>query len=80
VIPVTFPKGSALQSTQPTTGAPMSATKFREYAAEHLDWAKTATSDRERQMFEQMAEAWLKAAALRDEDRTGCPSESPLDE
>jgi hypothetical protein len=42
----------------------MSALKFREYAAEHLDWAKTAKSDRERQTFEQMAEAWLEAAAL----------------
>ena len=36
----------------------MSAAKFREYAAEHLDWAKTAKSDREQQTFEQMAGAW----------------------
>ena len=42
----------------------MSAAKFREYAAEHLDWAKTAKSDRERQNFEQMAQAWLEVAAL----------------
>jgi hypothetical protein len=42
----------------------MSATLFREYAAEHLGWAKTATSDRERETFEQMARAWLEAAAL----------------
>ena len=38
----------------------------REFAEEHLDWAKTAKSDRERQTFEQMAEAWLEAAALRE--------------
>ncbi len=44
----------------------MSAAKFREFAEEHLDWAKTAKSDRERQTFEQMAEAWLEAAALRE--------------
>jgi hypothetical protein len=42
----------------------MSATLFREYAAEHLGWAKTARSDRERQTFEQMARAWLEAAVL----------------
>jgi hypothetical protein len=42
----------------------MSATLFREYAAEHLGWAETASSDRERQTFEQMARAWLEAAAL----------------
>ena len=42
----------------------MSAAEFREYAAEHLDWAKTAKSDKERQVFEQMAQAWLEAAAL----------------
>jgi hypothetical protein len=41
----------------------MSAAKFREYAAEHLDWARTATSDRERETFEQMARAWLEVAA-----------------
>jgi hypothetical protein len=44
----------------------MSAAKFREYAAEHLDWAKTAKSDKERQIFEQMAQAWSEAAALWD--------------
>ena len=42
----------------------MSEAKFREYALEHLDWARTATSDRERRTFEQMAEAWLDAAVL----------------
>jgi hypothetical protein len=42
----------------------MSAVEFREYAAEHLDWARTAKSDRERQTFEQMAQAWLEAAAM----------------
>jgi hypothetical protein len=42
----------------------MSAELFREYAAEHLGWAETARSDRERETFEQMARAWLEAAAL----------------
>jgi hypothetical protein len=42
----------------------MSAAKFREFAAEHLDWARTATSDKERETFQQMAEAWLEAAAI----------------
>jgi hypothetical protein len=42
----------------------MSAEKFREYAAEHMEWAETAKSARERRTFEQMAEAWLDAAVL----------------
>ena len=62
----------------------MSAAKFREYAAEHLDWAKTAKSTKERQTFQQMAEVWLAAAALWDmpgatEDRTGSSTERTLD-
>ena len=44
----------------------MSAATFREFAAEHLDWARTATSDRERETFEQMARAWLEVAAVWD--------------
>jgi hypothetical protein len=40
--------------------------EFRENADECLGWAKTACSDRERQIFLQMAEAWLEAAARRD--------------
>jgi hypothetical protein len=62
----------------------MSAAKFREYAAEHLDWAKTAKSTKERQTFQQMAEAWLEAATLWDvpsasEGGTGSPTERTLD-
>jgi hypothetical protein len=62
----------------------MSAAKFREYAAEHLDWAKTAKSTKERQTFQQMTEAWLEAATLRDVPRaseggTGSPTERTLD-
>ena len=62
----------------------MSAVEFRKHAAEHLDWAKTAKSDRERQTFQQMAEAWLEAAVLWDmpgatKDRTGSSTERTLD-
>jgi hypothetical protein len=39
-----------------------------------------AKSDRERKTLEQMAEAWLEAAALWDEGRTGSPNERTLDE
>jgi hypothetical protein len=55
----------------------MSAAKFREFAAEHLDWAKTATSDRERETFQQMAEAWLEAAA--SWERASSPEDRTLD-
>ena len=40
----------------------MTAKDFREYAEEHLGWAKTARSTKERQTFLQMAQAWLEAA------------------
>jgi hypothetical protein len=49
----------------------MSAVEFRKHAAEHLDWAKTARSDRERQTFQQMAQAWLEAAARRESALSG---------
>jgi hypothetical protein len=38
------------------------ANEYREYAAECLEWAATAKSDREREIFLQMANAWLGAA------------------
>jgi hypothetical protein len=37
--------------------------KFRENADEHLQWARTAKSARERAVFESMAAAWIRAAA-----------------
>jgi hypothetical protein len=42
----------------------MSSKKYREFADECLDWAKTARSDREKRIFLQMAETWLNAAAI----------------
>lgn len=36
---------------------------FKEYAAECSDWARTARSARERDIFLQMAQTWLQAAA-----------------
>jgi hypothetical protein len=42
----------------------MSAILCREYAVEHLYRATAATSDSERETFEQMARAWLEVAAL----------------
>jgi hypothetical protein len=44
----------------------MSATTYREYAAEHLGWMQTAKSEKEREILRQMAQAWLDAAALWD--------------
>jgi hypothetical protein len=66
VTDVTLANCSPLQSAgrRERQRSPMSAAKFREYAAEHMEWARTATSDRERQTFEQMAEVWLEAAAV----------------
>ena len=40
----------------------MSSNEFRDFANECLDWAKTAKSDSERDIFLQMAQIWLEAA------------------
>ena len=42
--------------------------EFRDFANECLDWAKTARSDNERDIFLQMAQVWLEAA-VRSESR-----------
>jgi hypothetical protein len=44
----------------------ISVEEFRAYADEHLDWARTARTDREREIFLQMARAWLQVAAEAD--------------
>jgi hypothetical protein len=44
--------------------------EYREYADECFGWAKTAKSDRERDVFLQMARTWLEAA-IRAERREG---------
>ncbi len=36
---------------------------YRAYAEECLGWARTAKTDREREIFIEMARTWLKAAA-----------------
>jgi hypothetical protein len=43
-----------------------SVEELRAYADEHLGWAKTARTDRERNIFLQMAKTWLEAAAQVD--------------
>jgi len=40
-----------------------SAKEYREFARECMDWARTARSERERAIFEQMAQTWIEAAA-----------------
>ena len=49
----------------------ISAVEFREFGAECLEWAKTAQSDEERQLFLQMARNWLYAAANLEGRLTG---------
>ena len=52
-------------------GHAMSAKEFREYADECREWAKTARTDEERDVFLQMAKAWMDAALIaRDHVRT----------
>jgi hypothetical protein len=40
------------------------AAEYRTFADECLGWAKTARSERERNIFLQMAQTWLNAAVL----------------
>ena len=49
VINVTAANWLSLHSAAGETRGPMSPAKFREHAAEHLDWARTATTNRERE-------------------------------
>jgi hypothetical protein len=38
--------------------------KYREFADECMGWAKTAGTDKEREIFIEMAGTWLRAVAL----------------
>ena len=42
----------------------VSTEEYRKYADECADWAKTAKSQRERNIFLQMAQAWRQAATI----------------
>jgi hypothetical protein len=44
--------------------------EYREYAQECLDWAKTAKSDKEREIFLQMARTWPEAARGAEANRS----------
>ena len=44
-----------------------SVEELRANADECLDWARTARTEREREIFLQMARAWLEAAARRED-------------
>jgi hypothetical protein len=51
-----------------------SVREFQAFTDECLDWAKTAKSDRERGIFLQMAETWIRAAILAESAQ---PSSGP---
>jgi hypothetical protein len=51
--------------------------EYREYADECLGWAKTAKSDREREIFLQMAQTWLEAATRAENSPTTPNPEAP---
>jgi hypothetical protein len=51
------------RAKDPPRGRVLSSNDFRDFAKECLDWAKTAKSDGERDIFLQMAQSWLEAAA-----------------
>jgi hypothetical protein len=48
-----------------------SAKEYREFADECFGWAKTAKTDRERDIFLQMATAWIEAARLAETGKRG---------
>jgi hypothetical protein len=58
--------------------AAMGSVEFRANAEEHLDWARTARTDRGREIFLQMAKVWLEAAA-RAEEPVPLTQPSPTD-
>jgi hypothetical protein len=44
----------------------MSAKEYREYAAESLEWARTARTDQEGDILIQIAKTWLNAALVEE--------------
>jgi hypothetical protein len=44
----------------------MSAKEYRKYAAESLEWARTAGTDQERDILIQIAKTWLNAALVEE--------------
>ncbi len=40
--------------------------EYRQFAAECINWARTAKSDDERQQFLKLANVWVQAASLLD--------------
>jgi hypothetical protein len=54
-----------------------SAKQFEEYAAECLGWAKTARTEKERDLFIQMAGTWTQAATIA-RGRDGSAASIPL--
>ena len=51
------------RAKDPSMGARvLPSNEFRAFADECLDWAKSATSDSDRDIFLQMAHAWFEAA------------------
>lgn len=49
-----------------------SVKELRTYAEEHLDWARTARTDRERDIFLKMALAWLVVTQKAEERDCYC--------
>jgi hypothetical protein len=49
--------------------APPTPVEFRAFADEAADWARTARSDEEREIFLQMARTWLEAAEMLERRR-----------
>ncbi len=47
-----------------------SAQDYRDYADEHLEWARSAKSEQERMIFRQMALTWWNIARLTEEGRS----------
>ena len=43
-----------------------SVKELRAYASEHVEWALTARTDKERRIFLQMARTWLEVAVRRE--------------
>lgn len=54
-----------------------SVEELQTYAEEHLDWARTARTDRERDIFLKMAQAWLEVSVVRLEGASPLPGSPP---
>jgi hypothetical protein len=69
-----------LVQSEHSLGCAVSTKEFQEYADECMAWAKSAKTDKEREIYLQMAKAWSDAALIAREKHIPAFAKPPSDE